>query len=85
MRYTYKCPQCGATVERDFSLAKNPPTVQCECGGQAERHFSSTPPVQFKGRGWTVTGHGIGEHTPKNQDAADLPGGAADSFTGQVI
>jgi putative FmdB family regulatory protein len=84
MRYTYRCAQCGATVEREFPLAQNPPTVLCECGGQAERHIATVPPIQYKGTGWTVDGHGINtSRTPKSRDEAELPGGAADHLTGR--
>jgi putative FmdB family regulatory protein len=82
MRYTYKCGQCGKVFDRSFPLAQNPESVPCEeCGMAAYRHIASAPPVQYKGTGWA----GHGEHKPKSQDEADLPGGAADNFTGQVI
>ena len=84
MRYTYRCSDCGQVIERDFSLAKNPPSVPCECGMTAFRHFSSAPPIQFKGTGWTREGHGINtSRIPKSWDEAELPGGAADHLTGR--
>lgn len=48
--YCYRCPECGAEQEhRQSILLPSPDTQSCECGGSAERLFSSTVQVICKG------------------------------------
>jgi predicted nucleic acid-binding Zn ribbon protein len=61
MMYDYKCINCGKVfeAETDINVAHLPVMhrcTECNCIGQHDRHFSSAPPVIFKGKGWTPKG-----------------------------
>jgi putative FmdB family regulatory protein len=67
--YEYKCPDCGAHLEK-MQKVSDEPLTSCEvCGGKLEKQWSRSG-FQFKGEGWYVTDYagkkaGAGEKTEK--------------------
>src|SRR3989442_14208305 len=57
--YEYKCADCGGLVEVIQKFSDAPLTVHEACGGRLERLISPAG-LQFKGRGWDVSGYAKG-------------------------
>ena len=69
MIYVYRCPG-GHITEHDCPMGEQPATVECSiCQGEARRVYT-TPPIHYRGTGWTGAGHGI----PDLNEREELPG-----------
>ncbi|HKJ28118.1 MAG TPA: FmdB family zinc ribbon protein [Anaerolineales bacterium] len=53
--YSFQCPQCGATFNRQMSISADHSHASCpNCHKNAHRHYTA-PGITFKGSGFYVT------------------------------
>lgn len=54
-RYDFKCGSCSHVRELTFSIAEKPPTVSCQCGGEAVSIITGGIEGFIRDRDWNPT------------------------------
>jgi len=68
--YEYQCSRCSSRFEMKRSFSENTPVSCPQCGGEAQRIFSSLP-VIFKGSGFYSTDNRGDHNRPSRKISTD--------------
>lgn len=73
--YEFFCEDCGTVVEQQFTIAKRPDTIKCDCGKKAKRQISSCSwMLKGAGDGWPSQQLRRKNEMTKNNEAAGKRG-----------